>query len=87
MARGYKGQSRFGRKGHNCFDLKLTEVKVGHALAVVLEHDVAFCGATYKCALVAGGIVYHGAKRLKLLQRDDCRLSVLVEPYLFESSK
>ncbi len=83
----HEGQNCFGRKRQNCFGLKIPEVKVGHALAIVLEHDVAVFGATDKHSPVAGGIVCHGAKLLELLQRDDCCHSALVKPHLFESSK
>ena len=40
----------------------------------------AVFGATDKRAPIVGGIVYHGAKLLELLQCDDRRHSALVEP-------
>ena len=82
-----KGQSHIGRKGQHCFGLEFPEVKVGYALVIVLEHDVAVFGASDERAPVAGGIVYHGAKLLELLQRDDRCHSALVEPHLFEISE
>jgi hypothetical protein len=71
----------------NCFGLELPEVNVGHALAVVLEQDVAVFGATDERTPVARGIIPHGAKLLKLLQWDVSHHSALVEPHLFEISK
>ena len=81
-----KGQSCIGHKGQHCFGLEFPEVKVGYALVIVLEHDVAVFGASDERAPIAGGIVYHGANLLKLLQQDDCHHSALIEPLLFESS-
>ena len=83
----HKGQSRFGHKGQNCFGLELPEVKVGHALLIVLEHDVIIVGAKDKGTPIAGGIVYPRAKLLKLLQQDDRCHSALVELHLFKSSE
>ncbi len=77
----------FWHKGPNCFGLELPEVKVGHALSIVLEHGVAIFGASYECTYVSSEVVYHWAQLLKLLQRDDRHHSALVEPHLFESSE
>jgi hypothetical protein len=74
----HEGQSRLGRKGQNCFGLELPEVNAGHALTVVLEHDVTIFGATDESAPVARGIVPHGTKLLKL----SCGMIVATPPLL-----
>ena len=68
-------ESCFRRERQNRFGLELPEAKVGHALVIVLEHDVAIL------------VVYHGTKLLKLLQRDDRCNSALIKPHLFEISE
>ena len=83
----HEGQGCFGHKGQDCFSLKLPEVKVGHALDVVLEHSVAVVGVTDEHVSVAGRVLYRGAQLLKLLQWDDHHNSAHVQPHLFESSE
>ena len=78
LHRLHKGQHCFRRKRQNHFGLELPELEVGHAFAVVLEHDVAIFGATDKRAPVAGGVLYHGTMLLELLWQDDCCHSALV---------
>jgi hypothetical protein len=65
----------------------ISEVNVGHALTVVLEHNVTVFGVTDERAPIARGIIPHGAKLLELFQWDDRRHSTLIEPQLFEISE